>query len=428
MEQRLWWEKQDLEYRNNNLFFADLDVEEFARKNGTPLFLYDTDKIKEKYSKLKETFLKYNEKSRIRFAIKALSSKEILQELKQAGCEYVDSNSIGEAQLALQARYKPENILYTETNISNESLEKALELGISINVDSISQLNRLHTIHPQALEISIRWNPGKGTGEFPEIITAGKESHGVPVKFGIPESRLGEAYELAEKYNKRIIGLHQHIGSNLQGEKDLEIFLETVDSTIEVAKTIKQKFGKIDFINFGGGIGIQYKQEDEEFPLEDYAKELSEKIKKSNLNTFTEIEPGRYLTADAGIMILEVNTIEEKNQNLFIGVNGMFPRPFYYGSYHEIIPCERTNKFEEAIVAGNYCETELDLLTTYENNGKRTYKRKLEIPNEGKHIALLCAGAYGFEMLPILYNLKKIPRRFLIKNKEIQEINFTLNK
>ena len=344
--------------------------------------------------------------------------------LKIAGCQYIDANSIGEIKLALSAGYKPENILFTETNISNKSLKEALDLGVIINIDSFSQLHRLHKIHPELLEVSLRINPGKGAGKFSEIITAGKEVHGVPIKFGIAEDKVIEICELAKKYNKKITRIHQHIGSNLQGKKEMEVFLETAGSTLKIAKEINNSFWKLKSINFGGGLGIKYKKTDEEFPIEEFVKKISEKIKKSGLNVDVEIEPGRFLTADSGIMVAEVSTIEEKNKNLFVGVDGMFPRPFFYGAYHEIIPCKKTDICKEAVVVGNYCETELDIFTSYKEDDKKTYKRILEIPKEGEYIAVLNAGAYGFEMIPFLYNSKKIPKRILIYNKKITKIKF----
>lgn len=430
MGERLWWERQGLEYKNSLLFFEGKSVEEIAREYGTPLFVYSADRIRENYTRLQDAFSAHAKGSRfrIRYAIKALSPHEVLSVLRKDGCEYLDANSIKEARTALRAGFKPENIIYTETNIDSESLEEALALGLFINVDSLSQITRLHKINhanfdSYPLNISLRWNPGAGVGERNEMITAGREVHGVPIKFGIPENKIEEAYSLMEQYGFRLSGLHQHLGSNWHGMKDMESAIATVDSTLHIARGIQERFGSLQAIDFGGGPGVRYCKEHEEFPVEEYAKRLLEKAEDSNLELITEIEPGRYITADAGILVLGVGQVEEKNDDLYIGVNGMFPRPFYYKAYHEIVPVRRTGTFAEAIVAGPYCETEIDLLTASKKivNGieKVEYRRMLEIPEEESFITLLDAGAYGFEMLPLLYNSKKIPGRIMIDNGQV---------
>ncbi len=230
---------------------------------------------------------------------------------------------------------------------------------------------------------------------------------------------------LANSMGKNVVGLHQHIGSNWKG-RDVYEFLKTVGITLNNADVIAEQNGsRIRFIDFGGGPGIQYKESDDDFPLDTYAWNMWNEVKRHNVKfDALEVEPGRYIVGDAGVLLLQVNTVEKKNDTLFIGVDGGFNtliRPMIYGAedeegnfhecYHEIVPCKRTGRFETATVAGNLCETG-DLFAI---------ERRMEIPGEGDCIAILNAGAYGSAMSSN-YNSRPLPGEVLLFDDKVQVI------
>jgi diaminopimelate decarboxylase len=280
-----------------------------------------------------------------------------------------------------------------------------LDKGITINIDSFSQLRRLANMNFKG-QVSIRWNPGKGAGTHSHLITAGKW-----VKFGIPEPKILDAFREADRLGLNVIGLHQHIGSGWLGA-DVDVFLKTVENTIEVAEAAEKIIGKeLQFVDFGGGPGIPYRKGEKEFPIEKYAKGICTKMRRSSLNAKIAVEPGRYLVGDAGVLLLSINTVEDKDVAL-IGVDGGFStliRPAFYGAYHEIVLCNCVNssRKKKFMVAGNLCESG-DVLT----ESKKSL-RELPIPQEGDVLAILNAGAYGYSMASV-YNLRGRPSEVMV--------------
>ena len=404
----MWWEKEGhLEVKDNNLFIGGMSARAMAEKYGTPLYVYNKERILENFNELKNAFLKHNQTVRIHYAMKANSNLEVLRTLKDTGA-YIDAVSPLEVETALKAGFPKERIMFTGTSVSNEDLIQLLELGVFLNIDSVSQIRRLQKLTDKKLDISIRWNPGEGAGagHHSHTITAGKY-----VKFGIPEHKLEDAVLEAKKAGFNIVGLHQHIGSGWLKE-DVPTFLSSVDKTIETAKKIEASTGqKLSFIDFGGGPGIPYNEAQKLFPVDEYAKGISLKIKSSGMDAEVAIEPGRVIVGDAGILLVEANTVEEKNIPV-VGVNAGFNtlvRPAMYGSYQEIVVCDNVDSTckKEYMVAGNLCETG-DVFTE-----SRKILRSLPQVCEGGILAILDAGAYGFSMAST-YNSRPLPAEIMI--------------
>lgn len=391
---------------DNRLKIAGLDVAETAQKFGTPVYLYNMERVVENYRVIKAAFLNEGIKARIHYAMKANSNPEILKALSREGA-FIDAVSPNEAELALLCGFHKNKILFTGTSASNDDLQRISEMGIETNIDSLSQLKRLAKINPSNKKISIRINPDVGAGLHEHTITAGKF-----VKFGIIEEKAMEAVKLATGLGFKINGIHEHIGSGWLGE-DVKDFLQTVEKIIEIAEKIEAFTGQqLEFMDFGGGPGIPYSPGQREFPMQEYAAGIAEAMKKSKLKAEVAIEPGRYIVGDAGIMVCKINTVEDKHIAV-IGVDAGFNclvRPAFYGAYHEIIVCENAGGKEtkEYMVAGNLCESG-DVFT--EN---REILRKLPIAEEGQHIAILNAGAYGFTMASN-YNLRPRPGEVIVK-------------
>jgi len=403
----MWFEeKGNLEVKDNQLYFAGKSTLELAEKYGTPTYFYNGNKIKENFLKFKNAFDKQSKNYLVKYAVKANSHFQILKLLQKEGAG-IDAVSPLEVELALKAGFEKEKILFTGTQVSNKELQKIINLGVLINIDSFSMLRRLSKIGG-VKKVSIRWNPGMGAGVNPKVITAGKF-----MKFGIPEDKIIEATEKAKELGFEIIGLHQHIGSGWLSN-DVEMFLKTVSKSIKVGKQIEKIMGKeLEFIDLGGGPGIRYKPNDKEFPIKKYVEGIVEIFKKNNCNSRIEIEPGRYLAGEASVLLTEINTVEEKNIPL-IGINAGFntlQRPAMYGAYHEMIICNtvESNQTKEFMVGGNVCETG----DVFNQNKKEL--RKLPIPTEGDILAILSSGAYGACMASN-YNTRSLPKEVLILN------------
>ena len=396
----MWWKQQGhLDVKGNQLYIGGFNAAALAKEYGTPLFVYNGSRIVENYRRIKGAFAAFGAQPRIHFAMKACPHLAVLRLLRQEGA-FIDAVSVNEVKIALSAGFEKERVLFTGTSVGSGELRELAGLGVAVNIDSFSQMRRMQETGFRG-KASIRWNPGTGAGLHEHTITAGKF-----VKFGVPESMVEGAFSQARDFGFDVVGLHQHIGSGWTG-KDVDIFLQTVDKTVAVAKKAEEILGKkLGFVDFGGGPGIRYKKEQAEFPLQRYAKGIVDKMGGSGLKAEIAIEPGRYIVGDSAALLCEINTVEEKNVPI-IGVNAGFNdliRPAFYGSYHEMVVCENVNglKREKFMVAGNLCESG-DVF-----NESRENLRELPVPDEGNTLAVLNAGAYGFAMASN-YNSRSLP-------------------
>ncbi|MFH1256857.1 MAG: diaminopimelate decarboxylase [Candidatus Diapherotrites archaeon] len=403
-----WWEKKgNLEVKGNRLFLCGIACAELARAYGTPLYAINADRVIENFQSAKKAFSACaNRDVRVHFALKANSNLFLLKLLQKEGA-WVDAVSPNEVRMALLAGFPKEKILFTGTSVSNNDLKELAELGVTVNVDSFSQLRRFAALRPENKNISIRWNPGVGAGHHGHVITAGKF-----IKFGVPEKKILNAFSEAKKLGLNVIGLHQHIGSGWLG-KDVNAFLATVGKTLLIARKAEKILGKpLEFVDFGGGPGIRYKKEQKDFPLNAYAKGICNKMKKSKLGAAIAIEPGRFIVGDSTVLLTEVNTVEEKNVPI-LGVDSGFNsliRPSFYGAYHEIVNCNNVHsrKTKKVLVAGNLCESG-DAF-----NQPKEKLRALPETKEGDVLAILCAGAYGYSMAST-YNLRGRPAEAIVQ-------------
>ena len=313
----------------------------------------------------------------------------MLKTLEKEGAN-VDAVSPGEVFMALTSGFTPERILFTGTSVRNDELKFLVDSNVTINVDSQSQLERLLRIAaPKTL--SVRINPEIGAGHHEHCITAGKQS-----KFGIYEEEAPIVYEKAKRAGVKKFGIHMHIGS---GILDVKPFLAALEKLLSTAKMVHEKIGvNFEFIDIGGGIGVPYKPEDKTLDLQVYSDKVlalfKNKLDQYGLGgpTFC-VEPGRYLVADAGVLLTTVNTVKTTPYKKFIGVDAGFNtlvRPTMYGAYHPLVIANKLGATEEVKydVAGPICESG-DLLAK---------DRRLPKVEEGDLLAVLNAGAYGFSM------------------------------
>ncbi|MDO8428830.1 MAG: diaminopimelate decarboxylase [Candidatus Diapherotrites archaeon] len=419
MTKKNWYESKDhLEIKNNQLFIGGLNTTVLAKQFGTPLYVYNGNRIVENFQRLKTAFIQASLPNiRIHYAMKANFHPAILRLLNQQNA-FLDCVSPNEVLLGLKAGFSSEKILFTGTSVSNDDLKILLKAKVLINIDSLSQLKRLKKLvksNAGKVRISVRWNPGSfGAGLHDHTITAGKH-----VKFGIPEKQVLNAFKLAKIFGFQVVGLHEHIGSGWKG-KDVQTFLKTVSKTLSMAEKAEKVLGySLEFVDLGGGPGIPYSVSQDFFPIQEYAKGIALAFQNSKLTCSIAIEPGRYVVGDSGILLTTVNTVEQKG-SLIAGVDSGFNcliRPAFYGAFHEIVNCNQVNSKQKQkyMVAGNLCESS-DFF-----NESKYQSRPIPGIQEGTVLALLCAGAYGYAMSSN-YNLRARPAEVLIWNKKAKII------
>jgi diaminopimelate decarboxylase len=398
--------REPLENRNGGLYIDGVSARELAAKFDTPLYVISEKRIRENYTRLRNALSRNYQKIRIYYAAKANSNLSVLKILGAEGA-YIDAVSPGEVSLASKAGFPAERILFTGTSVRNDELQFLVDSNVTINVDSLSQLDRLLSIAVPSL-FSVRVNPEIGAGHHSHVITAGKHS-----KFGVWEEDAVEAYATAKKAGVERFGIHMHVGS---GVLDVEPFVLALEKLLSIAKRVHEQVGvEFEFIDMGGGLGVPYKPEDKELDLTLFSDTVlalfKRRISEYGLGTpFFCVEPGRYLVCDAGVLLTAVNTVKTTPFKKFVGVDAGFNtlvRPTMYGSYHPVLVADKLGYTEEETydVVGPICESG-DALAR---------DRRLPKIEEGDLLAVLNAGAYGFAMSS-QYNARPRAAEVLVKN------------
>jgi diaminopimelate decarboxylase len=309
--------------------------------------------------------------------------------------------------MALTSGFPPERILFTGTSVRNDELKFLADSNVTVNIDSLSQLDRLlKKAVPNVL--SVRVNPEIGAGHHNHCITAGKHS-----KFGLWEDDALKAYKTAKKAGVTRFGIHMHVGS---GILNIEPFVLALEKLLSIAKKVHNKLGiSFEFVDMGGGLGVPYKPEDKELDLTLFSEEVlsvfKSRIEEYKLGkSFFCVEPGRYLVCDASVLLTTVNTVKVTPFKKFVGVDAGFNtlvRPTMYGSYHQVLVANKLDAPEKETydVVGPICES-----------GDALAKdRRLPKIEEGDLLAVLNAGAYGFAMSS-QYNARPRAAEVLVKN------------
>ena len=341
-------------YKNKNLHCENINLIELSKKVGSPFYCYSSKILESKYSELTDAFKE--EDLLVCFSLKANSNQSIIKTFSSLGSG-ADVVSIGELKRALKAKIPPNKIVFSGVGKNTDEIIFAIKNKIlMINVESISELKQIST---QAANlnmiapISLRVNPDIEAGGNEKISTGKKQD-----KFGISIKEAIDVYELASNLdNIEIKGIDVHIGSQIN---DLEPFEKTFNSIVETITKLKDKNIDIDIIDIGGGIGINYTDE-KALNIKDYAALVSKKL--GSLNKKIIIEPGRFLTAESGILVTKIIYIKENESKKFIIVDAAmndFIRPSLYGSLHNALPVIENDKerpIEIYDVVGPICET-----------------------------------------------------------------------
>jgi len=398
--------REPLENRNGKLYFDGVSARELAEKFDTPLYVISETRIRENYKRLYNALSRNYQKIRIYYAAKANSNLSVLKILETEG-SHLDAVSPGEVFMALTTSFPPERILFTGTSVRNDELKFLADSNVTVNVDSLSQLDRLLKMAvPKVL--SVRVNPEIGAGHHSHVITAGKDS-----KFGLWEEDALKAYKTAKKAGVKRFGIHMHVGS---GVLDAEPFVLALEKLLSIAKKVHEKTKvEFEFVDMGGGLGVPYKPDEAELDLTLFSDKVlslfKSRISKYGLGEpFFCVEPGRYIVSDASILLTAVNTMKTTPFKKFVGVDAGFNtliRPTMYGSYHHVLVANKLGSPEKETydVVGPICESG-DALAR---------DRRLPKIEEGDLLAVLNAGAYGFAMSS-QYNARPRAAEVLVKN------------
>jgi diaminopimelate decarboxylase len=398
--------QKPLENRNGKLYFDGVSATELAETFDTPLYVVSESRIRENYTRLREALAQNYEKVRIYYAAKANSNLSVLKILETEGA-CLDAVSPGEVSMALATGFPAERILFTGTSVRNDELKFLADSNVTVNVDSLSQLDRLLKITVPPV-LSVRVNPEIGAGHHDHCITAGKNT-----KFGLWENNALKAYATAKNAGVERFGIHMHVGS---GVLNVEPFLLALDKLLSVAKKAHDEVGvNFEFVDMGGGLGVSYKPEEKELDLALFSEKVlslfKSKVAEYSLGEpFFCVEPGRYLVCDASILLTRVNTVKVSPFKKFVGVDAGFNtlvRPTMYGSYHHVLVANKLGAPEEETydVVGPVCESG-DVLAR---------DRRLPKIQEGDLLAVLNAGAYGYSMSS-QYNARPRAAEVLVKN------------
>ena len=356
------------------------DLLQLEEQFGTPLYVYDAEKIQSQFNRLTKAFSKV-EKLRINYAMKALSNISILQLLKDMGSG-LDTVSIQEVLLGLHAGYAPEKIFYTPNGVSLEEIEEVNALGVQINIDNLSILEQFGTKHPN-VPVCIRINPHVMAGGNTNISVGHIDS-----KFGISIHQLPHLVRIVENTKMNIVGIHMHTGSDIL---DIEVFLYAAEILFDAARNFKN----LEFLDFGSGFKVPYKKDDVQTDIEELGKKLSKRFNAFCVEYGKDLtlifEPGKFLVSEAGYFLTKVNVVKQTTSTVFAGIDSGFNhliRPMLYGSQHHIENISNPKGKERFYsVVGYICETD-----TFANN------RRIAEIKEGDILSFHNAGAYCFSM------------------------------
>ncbi len=366
-----------------------------AEKHGSPLYVYDTDKITSQYERITGAFNTVKN-VKINYAVKALSNINILNFFHQLGAG-LDTVSIQEVELGLATGIDPRDIIYTPNGVSLEEIERVAKLGVQINIDNLSILELFGQKHPE-IPVCVRINPHIMAGGNSKISVGHIDS-----KFGISIHQVPHIKRVVENTQMHINGIHMHTGSDIL---DIDTFLRATEILFDVAK----QFEDIDFIDFGSGFKVPYKEGDISTDIEQLGVQLSKRFnefcREYGKDIILMFEPGKFLVSEAGVFLAKVNVVKQTTSTVFAGIDSGFNhfiRPMMYGSYHDISNISNpTGRDRYYSVVGYICETD-----TFGSN------RRISEISEGDILCFRNAGAYCFSMASN-YNSRFLPAEVML--------------
>jgi diaminopimelate decarboxylase len=393
-------------YKKDKLIFDGFDVGFLARKYKTPIYCYSSKKIENNIQKLKDQFKKVN--PLICYAVKANMNLGILKEIKNndLGADVV---SAGELMKALKAGIKPQKIIFSGVGKTADEIKYAVNKDILlINAESQSEILEIEKIartKKKIVNIGIRLNPNTDAQTLSQISTGKKEN-----KFGVDQKiflQLVNYLKKSKYLNLKCLSVH--IGSQILSHKPYQNMLKVLD------KIIKKSSHKFEYIDLGGGMGIDYDHNNSKLDLKKYSQDIEKFLKKYNCKII--FEPGRSIMGNSAILITKIIYIKKGYKKDFIildaAMNDLM-RPALYGALHKIIPLKKIKKtgLKSYEFVGPICES-TDTFGTI---------KKYQKLNEKDFLAICDVGAYGTS-LASNYNIRPKPIEILIKGSKIQVIS-----
>jgi diaminopimelate decarboxylase len=406
----------DFRYIRGRLYCEGVAVERLAKKFGTPLYIYSQHTLADHFQKLQRAMAGVD--ALICFAVKSNSNLAVLRTLARLGCGF-DIVSGGELQRVIAAGGDPRRCAFAGVGKSEAEIEFALRQGVyTFNVESESELERINQVAARLgriAPVAIRVNPNVAAGTHRKITTGTYEN-----KFGIAYERVEEVYARASRLkNLRLRGVQMHIGSQITGVRPFEAAVRKV---VPLVRRLKEKHG-LEFFSIGGGLGIIYKPALASGSLgwwrsaaakniltpKTYAARLLPLLRPLGLRIL--LEPGRFISGNAGILVSRVEYVKNTGHKHFLIVDAAMNdliRPAFYDAYHEIVPLKKkTGPSVKTDVVGPICESG-DIFCR---------DRPLSKLESGEYVALMSAGAYGFVMASN-YNSRPLPAEVMVKGKQ----------
>ena len=378
MSEPAWWESEERGYERERLHVGGRDLNAFAAGRETPFFVYSAARVRANLERLNAALSGAGMRHRVFYAIKANRFAPLVERMRAWDLCGIDVCSPAEVEYALTCGFGERDISFTGHAVSNADLEVlARHPGVHVNCDAISTIRRLGERSP-GRAIGIRINPRVGAGYHEGVHYAGEK----PSKFGVFQDRFEEALAVAASFGMPVTQLHFHFGYGYLTQD-----LPRLDAALENSAWFMDRCPALDTVDIGGGMGTQITADREPLDLDAWAALIARHLKPRGLEV--HLEPGDYLMKDAGTLICELNTLEEKGGVLFAGVNaGLNLQNLwaYYQTPFIVAPLtRRSGTPQRHTVTGNINEA-IDILA-----------EDVELPplEEGDLIALMNAGGYG---------------------------------
>jgi len=402
-----YFETNFIKYKNNQLYIEEIGVEKLAKEFGTPLYIYSKNHFIKQYQEFEKAFKSIDHK--IFYAMKSNFNLSVINTFVKLGSG-IDANSEGEFFRALKAGADPSKIILTSVGKTKNEIKLGLEHNVlMIKAESEEEIELINIIAQQmnkTAKVAIRVNPDVDAKTHPYIST-GLSSN----KFGIDSKSALRIYESRNKYkNIQFTGIDMHIGSQITS---IDPFCEAVEKLSELYFEIEKDGLKLEHFDVGGGIGVTYNNE-QSFTIEDFAEKTIPLFKRLNCEII--FEPGRFLTANAGILVTEVLYTKQNGDKNFIIVDAAMNdllRPSIYEAYHHIQPIQKSENSKNIIadVVGPVCES----------GDYFARDRELSESKSGEYLAIMSAGAYGMVMSSN-YNGRRRPAEILVDSSKYDVI------
>ena len=348
-----------------------------ADDHDTPLYVVDLDRVQDNYRRFSSAF----PDAHVMYAAKAHTGRAVLSALLDVGAD-IECAARGELQRAIEAGADPDTLQYTAVNPPDADLDYAVDLaddhpGLTITAGAEDTFDRLAQRGYDG-RVAIRINPGIGTGHHEKVAT-GKDA-----KFGIPYDRV-EAFASDVRERFDLVGVHAHVGSGVLHD-DLDDHCRAIAKVAEMGRRV----GDLDFVDFGGGFGVPYREDEQPLDMPTVGDRVREAI--GDLDAQPKLEPGRYVVTDAELILTTVNTIKETAAATVVGVDASLAtliRPAMFDSYHPIRNVSAPSREPQPVSVGGPCCTSADVFCT---------DRPIARPERGDVLAIGNAGAYGYEL------------------------------